>query len=55
MPGPLQKRPIKICYAFFYKKHSIFYTPGKEKSFARISGFSRCYNGFFAIFPPFRG
>ena len=54
MPGPCKGGPQKYAM-LFYKKHSIFYTPGKEKSFARLFCFSRCYNGFFAIFPPFRG
>ena len=39
----------------FYKKHSINRSFGEEKSFALMFNFSRCYNGFFAIFPPFRG
>ena len=30
-------------------------TKRKQKSFAGFFKFSRCYNGFFAIFPPFRG
>ena len=53
-PAPA-KAAHKNMLCFFYKKHSIFYTPGKEKSFARLFCFLRCYNGFFAIFPPFRG
>ena len=39
----------------FYKKHSINRSFGEEKSFALMFNFLRCYNGFFAIFPPFRG
>ena len=51
---PLLKRPTKNAM-LFYKKHSINRSFGEEKSFALMFNFSRCYNGFFAIFPPFRG
>ena len=51
---PLLKRPTKNAM-LFYKKHSINRSFGEEKSFALMFNFLRCYNGFFAIFPPFRG
>ena len=53
--GSLPAGMYKKMPCFFYKKHSTSRREREQKSFVAKRGFSRCYNGFFAIFPPFRG